>query len=140
MKTNSKVTFKNVEKIICTVLLTTPEEMHEKTRRREVVKARQLSMLIMRKYTKNTLATIGWYYRKDHATVLHSLRVIENLLDINDHYYAEKIIQVMELVETMLVQDREAMQRLSEKYQAPAETLINIYNDLKVINEIGAGN
>ena len=50
------------------------------SRKREIVQARQLSMYFAKKITKSSLAVIGMQCgNKDHATVLHACKTIENL-------------------------------------------------------------
>lgn len=59
--------------------------------KRELVEARQIAMKIMRdnlyknkfKTKKITFSKIASYFNKDHATVVHSIKVVENTLDIN---------------------------------------------------------
>lgn len=56
----------------------------QKTRLRHYVYARQIAFYYARKITKMSLAEIGYRIgKKDHATVLHSIRVIENLKRYN---------------------------------------------------------
>lgn len=63
------------------------EQMHRyKWRKREVVMARQLMMLVYRYYYKLSLAAAGWPYKKDHATVLHSIKTSINLYETDKHY------------------------------------------------------
>ena len=46
------------------------------------MQARQLSMFFARKYTKLPLSIIGAYCgNKDHATVLHACRTVNNLYE-----------------------------------------------------------
>jgi len=52
----------------------------DKNRKREVVFARQVAMHILLKNTKWTLGKIGENFNRDHATVLHSDRVIKDYL------------------------------------------------------------
>jgi hypothetical protein len=53
-----------------------------KTRKREYVYARQIGMYLMSKQTNFTLVRIGIEFgNKDHATVLHSKRTINDLMD-----------------------------------------------------------
>lgn len=49
------------------------------TRKREYVYARQICMTIIHKNTSLTLKKIGEYFKKDHATVLHSSKTIQDL-------------------------------------------------------------
>ncbi len=59
-----------------------PGTIHRKTRKREIVQARQMAMKFSKIYTKNSLAGIGAAIgKKDHATVLHALKTIANLID-----------------------------------------------------------
>jgi len=54
-------------------------------RRREIVEARQFSMYYIKRYTKLSLVRIGRMFGKDHATVLHACRTIQNLIDVNGY-------------------------------------------------------
>lgn len=56
----------------------TVEAMKGRTRKREVVMARQFYCYRARKYTGHSLEKIGNLIGKDHATVLHSIGVVEN--------------------------------------------------------------
>lgn len=59
-----------------------PGTIHLKTRKREVVQARQMAMKFSRIYTKNSTGSIGRAIgKKDHATVLHALKTMANLID-----------------------------------------------------------
>jgi len=56
--------------------------MVTKTRKREIVFSRQLFHYFSRKYTNASLSAIGAHGGgKDHSTVLHSCRVVENLIE-----------------------------------------------------------
>jgi hypothetical protein len=51
-----------------------------RTRKREVVEARQVSMTLSRLYTRGGLAIIGKLHGDhDHATILHAIGVVRNL-------------------------------------------------------------
>ena len=53
-----------------------------KTRKREVIEARQLFHFFCRRYTKMTLTSIGnMGGGLDHATVLYSIRTVSNLCE-----------------------------------------------------------
>jgi len=54
-----------------------------KNRLREVVFARQIFCYLEQKYNKNnfTLSRIGKLIKKDHSTVLHSIKTVNNLLE-----------------------------------------------------------
>jgi len=63
------------------------ELLKSKTRKREVVQARQISMYFAKSLTKSSLATIGMHCGgKDHATVLHACRTVNNLIDTDKRF------------------------------------------------------
>ena len=49
-----------------------------KTRKSEKVAACQFSMYFLRKYTRLSLSETGALFLKDHATIIHACRKIEN--------------------------------------------------------------
>ncbi|MDR1973879.1 MAG: chromosomal replication initiator protein DnaA [Bacteroidales bacterium] len=57
------------------------DEINAKTRRREIVEARQLAMYFSKKHTKASLSSIGQQCgNKDHATVLYACKMVGNLI------------------------------------------------------------
>lgn len=61
-----------------------PKLLQAKTRKREIVQARQISMYLSKKYTDYSLSRIGDILgRKDHATVLHACKTISEQLEID---------------------------------------------------------
>jgi chromosomal replication initiator protein len=71
-----------IQKIVCDYFNIQVDMMNSKTRKREIVQARQLSMYFSKKLTNSSLSTIGMHCgKKDHATVLHACRAISNLID-----------------------------------------------------------
>ncbi|MFA5297856.1 MAG: helix-turn-helix domain-containing protein [Lutibacter sp.] len=58
-----------------------------KTRKREVVQARQIAMFFSKNLTKSSLASIGSQIgHKDHATVLHACKTVNNLIDTDKQF------------------------------------------------------
>ena len=56
--------------------------MHGKTRRREVVQARGVAMLLARELTGASYETVGRHFGgRDHSTVMHACRRTEELLN-----------------------------------------------------------
>ena len=63
------------------------ESLHSKTRKRNVVQARQLAMFFSKKYTKSSLSTIGSQIgQRDHATVLHACKTVQNLIETDREF------------------------------------------------------
>lgn len=51
-----------------------------RTRQRDAVRARNIVMYLIKKYTDSSLAQIGAVVHRDHATVAHSLNLMEDLM------------------------------------------------------------
>jgi chromosomal replication initiator protein len=49
-----------------------------RTRQREAVKARNMVIYLIKKYTDSSLSEVGKYVHRDHATVAHSLEIMES--------------------------------------------------------------
>ena len=60
------------------------KDIKGRSRKREFVKARFISMYLIRNNTSLKLKTIGDIVGRDHTTVLHSLQTIQNTLNL--HY------------------------------------------------------
>ena len=82
--------------------------LKSKTRKREVVQARQIAMYFAKSMTKSSLATIGLHCGgKDHATVLHACRTVNNLMDTDKRFrgYIEDLKKKISLVIAGMEQD-----------------------------------
>ena len=66
--------------------MVTLEQLRSKTRKRGIVEARQIYCKLAKKRTKYTLEQIGSAINKDHATVLHSVRTCNNLIETNINF------------------------------------------------------
>ncbi|WP_372472733.1 chromosomal replication initiator protein DnaA [Capnocytophaga sp. ARDL2] len=63
------------------------DNLCSKTRTRNIVQARQMAMYFAKQYTNLSLANIGSQIgKKDHATVLHALKTVENLLETDKEF------------------------------------------------------
>ena len=73
--------------IVCGYQKIPVAEMKKKSRKSEIITARQLCMELSSKHTKASLATIGYLIgEKDHATVLHAKKTVSNRLDTEKRY------------------------------------------------------
>ena len=91
--TAREVSIEYIQKVVCDYFDLPIEMLKSKTRKREVVQARQISMYFSKKMTKSSLASIGAHCGgKDHATVLHACRTVVNLSETDKqfrHYLEE---------------------------------------------------
>ena len=82
-----ELTIDYIQKIVCDYFNMPVDSLQSKTRKREVVQARQIAMFFSKTLTKSSLASIGSQIgRKDHATVLHACKTVSNLLDTDKQF------------------------------------------------------
>ncbi|WP_348341967.1 chromosomal replication initiator protein DnaA [Ignavibacterium sp.] len=68
----------DITKIVCEFLNVPENKVRDKTRKKEIVLARQLAMYFAKEYTKSSLKTIGLHFGgRDHSTVIHACNSIE---------------------------------------------------------------
>jgi chromosomal replication initiator protein len=80
--TPREITVDYIQKVVCEYFGIPVEKIQSKTRKREIVQARQLAMYFSKTFTKSSLAAIGSKCgNKDHATVLHACKTVKNLAD-----------------------------------------------------------
>jgi chromosomal replication initiator protein len=74
------ITIENITKTVCNYLKVDENKIRDKTRKKEVVLARQVAMYLSKELTKSSLKTIGLNFGgRDHSTVIHSCSSIEEL-------------------------------------------------------------
>ena len=77
-----ELSISTVQSAVCDYFNITPEDLVSKSRKRQIVQARQISMYLCRNLISNcSLSTIGAQTGgKDHATVLHSCNIVSDLM------------------------------------------------------------
>ena len=84
-----EVSVEYIVNVICNYQDIAIEDFYSKSKKRELVQARQLAMYFSRKHTKLSLSVIGQQCGgKDHATVLHALKTVTNLLETDKQFRA----------------------------------------------------
>lgn len=82
---------KHIDKLLhlcCIEFNCTLEEIKGKSRKRNIVFARHIAMHILNNYKAGTLNTIGNLFGgRDHTTVLHACKNINNLISVKDDGY-----------------------------------------------------
>lgn len=65
------------------------ELMKAKTRKREVVVARQVSMYLAKEFTNMSLKSIGAHFGgRDHSTVIHAITTVNDMMDTDQQFYS----------------------------------------------------
>lgn len=92
--TTREISIDYIQKVVCDYFDMPIDLLKSPTRKREIVQARQLAMFFSKQLTKNSLASIGAQCgNKDHATVLHACRTVNNLSETDKRFktYVEDI-------------------------------------------------
>jgi chromosomal replication initiator protein len=89
-----EISIEYIQKLVCDFYNIPVEAVKSKTRKREIVQARQIAMYFTKYLTKASLKNIGIFFGgRDHSTVIHSITTYQNFLDCNykleAKYYAQ---------------------------------------------------
>jgi len=85
--TRREVSIDYIQKVVCNYFDVPVSSMQSKTRKREIVQARQVAMYFSKNLTKSSLASIGSQIgNKDHATVLHACKTVNNLVETDKQF------------------------------------------------------
>ena len=80
----------SIQKIVCEKYGVPYEKVQQKTRKREVVKARQVTMFLSKMFTKKSLKSIGEHFGgRDHTTVIHSCQTVKDLIDTDEVFHED---------------------------------------------------
>ncbi len=85
--TKKEISIDYIQKVVCSYYNIGLEMLQSRTRKREIVQARQVAMFFSKSMTKSSLATIGTQIGgKDHATVLHACKTVNNLIETDKRF------------------------------------------------------
>ena len=88
------LTIDDIVEKVCTHYNVTTAAVNSKSRKREYVVARQVTMYLAQKYTKMPASRIGKLVgNRDHSTVIHSCSKVEERLKI-DHEFSDEIMSI----------------------------------------------
>jgi chromosomal replication initiator protein len=100
VKSSSKeITIDTIQKMVCEYFDVPYDKLLQKTRKREIVQARQITMYLAKAFTKNSLKTIGEHFGgRDHTTVIHSCQTVKDLMD-TDGVFRENVLELQQKVQ-----------------------------------------
>ncbi len=79
---NKEITIEFIQQLVAEHFKLPVERLHQETRKRNVVIARQLSMYLTKKLTNKSLKTIGEEFGgRDHSTVIYSCKAVQDMMD-----------------------------------------------------------
>lgn len=88
IKNSSKeISIEIIQKLVCEYFEVPIEMIKSKTRKREIVQARQISMYLAKSLTKTSLKSIGVFFGgRDHSTVIYACQTVEDLIETDKKF------------------------------------------------------
>ena len=94
------LTIEQIQKIVCDYFDIPVDLIRAKTRKQEIVVARQIAMYIAKEKTNSSLKTIGIHFGgRDHSTVIHACQAVEEFLKTNttQKQHIEQLLRTVDL-------------------------------------------
>jgi len=93
------ISIETITKTVCNYLKVDENKIRDKTRKKEIVMARQLAMYLSKELTKSSLKSIGLHFGgRDHSTVIHACNSI-NVMRLSDPSVKDLIDNVRTQIE-----------------------------------------
>jgi chromosomal replication initiator protein len=93
------VTIEYITSTVCKFLDVGEDKIRDKTRKKEVVLARQIAMFLSKELTRSSLKTIGLHFGgRDHSTVIHACASIDRSIN-SDNSIKEIVNKIKEKIE-----------------------------------------
>jgi chromosomal replication initiator protein len=97
--TKPNISIDLITKMVCEYLGIDEKKIRDKTRKKEIVMARQLSMYLSKQLTKSSLKNVGLHFGgRDHSTVIHACSIIQKEMD-EDEQFKETVNTIKNKIE-----------------------------------------
>ena len=81
------LTIDDIQRIVCEHLGVSEEQMRGQTRKRDIVRARQVAMYLAKKHTQHSLKDIGLHFGgRDHSTVIHANNTVKDRMGEDESF------------------------------------------------------
>ncbi len=81
---DSEVGIDYIQKTVSDYFKVETDALKAKTRKKEIVIARQVAMYFSKDYTNHSLKSIGYHFGgRDHSTVIHAVQSVNDMIDTN---------------------------------------------------------
>ena len=81
------LTIEDIQRIVCEHLDVSEDRVRAKTRKREVVRARQIAMYFAKEHTDHSLKDIGLHFGgRDHSTVIHANNRVADRMEEDEQF------------------------------------------------------
>jgi chromosomal replication initiator protein len=97
----SPITIEEIQRVVCDYFSIPGDLIRAKTRKQEVVNARQVAMYLAKELTNSSLKTIGLHFGgRDHSTVIHAYQSVEDQMKLDPKYQAN-VSQIKRKIELL---------------------------------------
>jgi chromosomal replication initiator protein len=94
-----QITIDKIQDVVSNYFKIALKEIHSKSRKREIVQARQVAMFLAKEHTDHSYSHIGNQVgKRDHATVLHACKTVKDSMEVD-----KKFRSTMEQIEGLLL-------------------------------------
>jgi chromosomal replication initiator protein len=77
-ESHTTISIEQIQNYVCDYFGIDTNKVREKTRKQEIVEARQIAMYLAKQFTDSSLKTIGLHFGgRDHSTVIHAISTVE---------------------------------------------------------------
>ncbi|MFK7953909.1 MAG: chromosomal replication initiator protein DnaA [Ekhidna sp.] len=84
---DSEVGIDYIQKTVSDYFHIDQDDLKAKTRKKEIVIARQVAMYFSKDYTNHSLKSIGYHFGgRDHSTVIHALQSVNDMIDTDSKF------------------------------------------------------
>lgn len=84
---DTEVSMDFIQKTISEYFHVSLEDMKGKTRKKEIVNARQIAMYFAKEYTNHSLKAIGYHFGgRDHSTVIHAVQTVNDTMEVDNRF------------------------------------------------------
>ena len=124
----SQVSIENIISVVCRFHGVNYEELKSKRRARRLATARMHYGYLARKHTDLSFTMIGFYIRRDHATIIHYVRTVKAWAET---YKTE--LQILYVLENMLISESSLLLTVDRDHVQKIETEINKIKGVKFV-------
>jgi chromosomal replication initiator protein len=95
-----KITVGHIQDVVCDSFRISLDELHSKSRRKEIATARKVAMFLCRRYTTQSLVSIGQSFKRSHSSVLHAVNDLSNEMKEQGSKLKRQVEYVIRRLET----------------------------------------
>jgi chromosomal replication initiator protein len=86
-ESTTQISIESIQEYVCDYFGIDTNKVREKTRKQEIVEARQIAMYLSKQFTDSSLKTIGLHFGgRDHSTVIHAISTVKERMQTSPRH------------------------------------------------------